>query len=580
MKAYQYLFIIMLLLSLTGCRDHTVQSIALGLDLPVGQGALRLMQTPIVPAEQEGQLLDIEGRLQSPVYEVEYPEDFSAPSTAVALRLEYRSAIDLQLRLAFEAGETQYNTLPSGDGSPVIAVVPLAAGLPRQFQFQAAGIGTLDSAGTREKGTVGELFQVEDLALHELPSPDKDVPGLEISLPDPGGQSPLYQHRYRLDYSYRREVLPAGASSSAGSAGSGQVEQGEPSEQISQELVPLQVSTAENSASFRLFAKEGNHSIYFYSQDLEFDPTEFTVQTNLPGFQLQQVSRQRVSRGAADTPPPIPADMGTILRYRQQAWRRSDWELFSWNLFPSILLFDFRDYQIQAAFLKRLAFFVEKKGSTGTLLSNRVLEPLHGWNAHDYRAADLAAFFQTAREQSFSLNPEEQLLRRILLEQGVIREVDGEFRPGTGGFISLSRQSSSRLRYIFATHEGYHGLYFASSRYRQAVHEVWTALSEDERQFWKLFLDWKSYNTEDAYLLENEFQAYLMQQHRSYVDTYFKEYIIPRFLSFYPEYREQADYFFSSLWGTFQPFRPVNRRGCPVTGWNFRRRPGLHPGIG
>ncbi len=524
----------MLLLSLTGCRDHTVQSIDLGLDPPVGQGTLRLMQTPIVPAEQEGQLLEIEGRLQSPVYEVEYPEEFSAPSTAVALRLEYRSALDLQLRVSYDTGESQHNTLPSGDRSSVTAVVPLAAGLLREFQFQAPG------AGTREKSPAGDLFQIEGLVLHELGSPDdtdEDVPGVEIAFQPPARQSPLYQHRYRLDYSYRREVLPAEA------ADSDEVELWEPEEQSTQEIVPLRLSSSEDSASFRLFAKEGDHSIYFYSQDLEFAPTEITVQTNLPGFQLQQVSRQRVSRGAADTPSPIPADMGTILRYRQQAWRRSDWELFSWNLFPSILLFDFRDYHIQAAFLKRLAFFVEKKGSTGTLLSNRVLEPLHGWNAHDYRAEDLAAFFQTAREQNFPLNPEEELLRRILLEQGVIRKADGEFLPGAGGFISLSQESSSRLRYTFATHEGYHGLYFASAQYRQAVHEVWTALSEDEQQFWKLFLDWKSYNTEDVYLLENEFQAYLMQQHRSYVDTYFKEYIIPRFLSFFPEYQEQADYF-------------------------------------
>src|SRR6056297_464411 len=158
-KSYRYLFIIMLLPSLTGCRDHTVQSIALGLDPPVGQGALRLMQTPIVPAEQEGQLLEIEGRLHSPVYEVEYPEDFSAPSTVVALRLEYRSALDLQIRLSFEAGETQYNTLPSGDGDRVLAVVPLAAGLPREFQFQALGTDTRDTRDTREKGSAGELFQ-------------------------------------------------------------------------------------------------------------------------------------------------------------------------------------------------------------------------------------------------------------------------------------------------------------------------------------------------------------------------------------------------------------------------------------
>lgn len=530
----------MLLLSLTGCRDHTVQSFDLGLDLPVEQDALRLMQRPIVSEEQEGQLLETEGHLQSPLYEVEYPEEFSAPSTAVALRLEYRSALDLELHVSYDKGESQRSTLPSGEGSSVIAVVPLSSGPPREFQFKAPGNDSLDSSDTREKNPAADLFQLETLALHEIPSPEEDAPGVEISLPRPGDRSPLYQHRYRLDYSYRREVLPAGASSSTGSDGSSEVEQ-----QSHQEEVPLQVSTSEDSASFRLFAKEGDHSIYFYSRDLEFAPTEFTVQTNLPGFQLQKVSRQRVSQEAEETPPPIPADMGTILRYRQQAWRRSDWELFSWNLFPSILVFDFKDYQTQAAFLKRLAFFVEKKGTAGTLLSNRDLEPLHGWNAHDYRATDLADFFQTAQEQNFPLNPEEQLLRRILLEQGVIRRADGEFRSGAGGFISLSRESSTRLRYLFATHEGYHGLYFASAEYRQAVHRVWTALSEDEQQFWKHFLEWRHYNTEDVYLLENEFQAYLMQQHRSYVDTYFKEYIIPRFLSFYPEYREQAEYFLS-----------------------------------
>ena len=213
MKGYRYLlsfFIIMLLLSLTGCRDHTVQSIALGLDPPVGQGALRLMQTPIVPAEQEGQLLEIEGRLQSPVYEVEYPEDFSTPSTAVALRLEYRSALDLQLHVSFDTGESQRSTLPSGGESSVTAVVPLAAGPPQEFQFQAAG--------THEKSPVGELFQIEDLSLHELRSPEEDVSGVKISFPPSDGSSPLYQHRYRLDYRYRGEVLPAAASNSVESA--------------------------------------------------------------------------------------------------------------------------------------------------------------------------------------------------------------------------------------------------------------------------------------------------------------------------------------------------------------------------
>src|SRR6056297_1601387 len=207
----------MLLLSLLGCRDHTVQSIDLDLDPPLGQGALRLMQTPIVPAEQEGQLLEIEGRLQSPVYEVEYPKDFSSPSTAVALRLKYRSALELQLHVSYDTGESQRSTLPSGGGSLVTAVVPLAAGPPREFLFQVPD--PLNSAGMSEKSPAADLFQVEDLALHELRSPDEDVPGVKISFPPSDGSSPLYQHRYRLDYRYRGEVLPAGASRSAGSAG-------------------------------------------------------------------------------------------------------------------------------------------------------------------------------------------------------------------------------------------------------------------------------------------------------------------------------------------------------------------------
>ena len=543
----KYIFIMMLILSLVGCGDRQVQGIDVMTNLPVEQESLRLKEKPGVAPAEEGRLIQTEAGLQSPQYTFHYSKDFPVPSTGLALRIEYRAAIDLQLQLDFDTAAPLSAELPGAAGKPVVVVLPLGSALPQSVRIlPAEGRAAADSPvavpptvdSAPDQQPAAGLFQLEALALEQLSPPVEDVTGFELSLSPrqstPPGETTLYQYRYRLDYRYRRELLPAAASGAADDR---------TADEVLEEVVPLRFSSGGNSAAYRLFAKEGKHSIYFYSRNFDFQPEDITVESGLPGFEVTQVSYQPVPMFAKDSPAPIPADMGTILRYERQAWRRSDWELFSWNLFPSILVFDFRDYNLQAAFLKRLAFFVEKKWSTGKLLSNSVLEPLHGWNAHDYRAQDLAAFFQKAQAENFPLNPEEELLRRILLEQGIIRRVEGNFLPGEGGFLSLARESSDRLRYIFATHEGYHGLYFASLEYRRSVSKVWERLSDDEKRFWELFLDWKSYNTGDPYLMENEFQAYLMQQHRSYVDTYFKDYIIPRFISLYPEYAPQSEYF-------------------------------------
>mgnify|MGYP000928978100 CR=1 FL=1 len=70
-----------------------------------------------------------------------------------------------------------------------------------------------------------------------------------------------------------------------------------------------------------------------------------------------------------------------------------EYRWYRWDLLPSVILFDFRNYDIQDAYLKRLAFFVEKRGFVGRLAPNQEIAPLHGWNAHDYKAEDLARFF-------------------------------------------------------------------------------------------------------------------------------------------------------------------------------------------
>jgi hypothetical protein len=297
-----------------------------------------------------------------------------------------------------------------------------------------------------------------------------------------------------------------------------------------------------------MYVKEGNNTVYLYSRSLGFTPRSVnislpdspeTIEGEAGSFSVRSVTIEQVPMYAEESPEPLPADMGTVLRYDQRDWRRSDWELFSWSVFPRMLIFDFKNYAIQARFLKRLAFFVEKQGFTGELHPNETIRDLHGWNAHDYRARDLAAFFDMAARQNFPLNKEERVLAQILVDNGIIRKNGDGYEPGRGGFITVSRESSSRLRHLLLTHEGAHGLFFVSPRYRERISEIWSPLSELEKNFWSRFLAWRNYNVEDQYLMENEFQAYLMQQHISYTDTYFKEYILPRYITAFPEHEEE-----------------------------------------
>ena len=291
---------------------------------------------------------------------------------------------------------------------------------------------------------------------------------------------------------------------------------------------------------------KGGSSLYFYSGEEGFIPDSVAVtgeEDSLEGLTITSLEAKPFSMLVPVDYNPIPADIGVMLNYPYSSWRRSDFEIFSWNLFPDFLLLDFKSYAIQAAALKRLAFFTEKAGYAGTLLDNRKLAPLHGWNAHDYRAEDLALFFNTAAAKNVNLNKEEYILLDILISNGILKRENGLFKPVSGGFLAFSRESSDRLRYLFITHEGYHGVYFSSPEYRQAVHDVWNSLSDKEKEFWKIFLDWKRYNTEDRYLVVNEFQAYLMQQNIKNIDGYYKKYIIPKLKNSVPALSAELDLF-------------------------------------
>lgn len=225
---------------------------------------------------------------------------------------------------------------------------------------------------------------------------------------------------------------------------------------------------------------------------------------------------------------PIPLDPGLILAYDRAAWRDSRYEVFSWDRFPSVLIFDTADYAVQDRLFKRLAFFVEKAGFRGRLSSDAEIASLHGWNAHDYRAQDLAAFFSAAARTDFPLSAEERELRGLLLERGIIVDSGGSVTAGVGALVSISRESEDYLRSLFMVHECYHGLFFLDGDFREFAEGQYEALGAPAIEFLTSYFKTRRYDIGDRYLMVNETMAYLLQQPVSAAPRYFGEVLAAR----------------------------------------------------
>jgi hypothetical protein len=246
----------------------------------------------------------------------------------------------------------------------------------------------------------------------------------------------------------------------------------------------------------------------------------------LPGtaFMVEGAAVLTSSEAQSLVRDPVPLDPGIILVYPREAWREDRYEVFRWPAFPRVLIFDTADYKVQERFFKRLAFFIEKRDFRGRLVPDWELEGLHGWNAHDYRAEDLARFFEAARQEDFPLLEEERELLEILLHDGiVIRSPSGEIQSGKGAVLSISRESPEYLRHRFMVHEGFHGIFFMDEEFREFSLRRWENLDNDAKRFFRSYLDSQRYDLADAYLLVNEFMAYCLQQPVSQAGRYFGE---------------------------------------------------------
>lgn len=227
---------------------------------------------------------------------------------------------------------------------------------------------------------------------------------------------------------------------------------------------------------------------------------------------------------------PIKTDPGLIVLWPRENWRGSDYEIFEWDRFDGVLFFDTASYSVQNDFFRRLAFFVEKQGYKGRLLTDSELEGKHGYNAHDYRAYDLARFFERARVQNFPLNRKELLLCEILEKNGIIvRDEAGSWTEGRGAVISISKESPVYLRTALLAHEGWHGIFFVDKEFRDVSATVYYSLAAADPVALNFLVRYfqvtpsLNYDTGDDYLMKNEFMAYMLQRPVRDCEKYFTD---------------------------------------------------------
>jgi hypothetical protein len=348
-----------------------------------------IWQSGRVAREAEGQFMPATGRLSSPEYHLANP--VVVVSAGESFALTYTSDLRAcSLTIFSERGKVLTTaSLPRTSGNPLRFLVPLQTG-SRIWGWQLS-VSPDAAAGTLGLGGAGILALVHGFSVDPgLLTVDGSVEVLSASLSATSA---------RLTEATRREM------------------------ESGNWLVRLTLGEGAAGGRVELSDPEGGRAVFdvnpastpgwldFARGSMPFLPRDISFAGALRGLQVLAV------------PPdaPIPADPGQILTWDRASWRKPDYELFSWSRYPRVLIMDTASYEVQDAYFKRLAFFVEKAGHAGKLESLAALADQHGYNAHDYRPEDLARFFNEAKKDPGGLSAEENALARILAEDGVLK---------------------------------------------------------------------------------------------------------------------------------------------------------------
>jgi hypothetical protein len=232
-----------------------------------------------------------------------------------------------------------------------------------------------------------------------------------------------------------------------------------------------------------------------------------------------------VAPATAPTPPAPPAEPAALaaLPLADEATilgSRSDrLAIFRLASNRAVLVLDFPSLAEQGRMLNRIAALVEKSGlPRDRVLDDAALEaairggggtPETFYYGHNYRAADLARFFQLADRGGVRLTAEEERLRALLRDIGWLE-------PGVNGaLVSVPHAGvepwlDQRARATMLRHELSHGEFFTNPAYAAQVWRFWREmLTEPERERFRAALSEASYDPAQEEVMANEAHAFL-----------------------------------------------------------------------
>ena len=323
--------------------------------------------------------------------------------------------------------------------------------------------------------------------------------------------------------------------------------------------------------------QQGTHVLYWYAQqfdcdiqsmnirpiyidnknsiDISYTGPYISVPTNI--FALESLAFKVQIRTMSTHVKP--SSLYDMMNWRTMATQDNDYTVFRWQQHPQVLIFFFKNKQVQAKYLKRLAFFVEKRLTRGSIMYDEQIAHRKGWGAHNYTMQDIQAFFEKGRTETFSrldthtnifpFHTEELDLKYILIEQDFL-EVSKQDKvlleeaksKGKSDYsvianmpilsaknymVSIALTYSSELIRVVLCHELLHTFYFHDELLQTYVTKMWNTLSRQEQTIWRSFFAYNGYDETYNYLVQNEFFAYLLQRPIYSLAWYLSSRIIP-----------------------------------------------------
>lgn len=224
----------------------------------------------------------------------------------------------------------------------------------------------------------------------------------------------------------------------------------------------------------------------------------------------------------------IEADVNTIIESKNNkltVWRVAGNE--------NIFIFDFPNLTMQGHTFNRATQFNEQqfKGAPyAQVLNNEALQKymdaVRRTNAdfafgHDLLVSELVQFFNLVDRDKIGIFPEEVVLRDFLLEYGLIKQWRDFYQALKPDVVILSvPQKQERrdfepkvtalARYTIFSHEMAHAEFYTNKYYSDYCRKFWNNLSDTERSAFINFFKKYNYQIDNAELLVNEMQAYLM----------------------------------------------------------------------